>query len=132
MTLRALLAASFTITVWASLALLTDRVSHLPGHRQELLAAGSERVAGREPVKQPDPELLLERPDTPEHGRVIDAERPGGGSKGIRLGNRQNKAEVFPVDTVMAVHDCANLKQVVHRMGEFALPPPRIVNRFSQ
>lgn len=42
MTLRALLAASFTITVWASLALLTDRVSHLP----PVLASGIALMVG--------------------------------------------------------------------------------------
>ena len=42
MTLSALLAASVTITVWASLALLTDRVSHLP----PVLASGIALMVG--------------------------------------------------------------------------------------
>jgi drug/metabolite transporter (DMT)-like permease len=42
MNLRALLAAGFTIAIWASLALLTDRVSHLP----PVLASGIALMVG--------------------------------------------------------------------------------------
>jgi hypothetical protein len=42
--------------------------------RDELLAAGRQRISGRETLKQSQPETLFERTDAPQNSRVIDTE----------------------------------------------------------
>jgi hypothetical protein len=80
-----------------------DLVLDPRGAGQHVLAGDGQRIPARRPVEQTHPEPGLERVEAAEHGRVIDAERPGGALQAAVPGDREEAAQIVPVATLL--HD---------------------------
>jgi hypothetical protein len=69
----------------------------VPGGGDKLFAAGGEHIARGQALEQPQPKLLLERVDAPQHGRMIDAQAARGPRQRAMVRNGENVAKVIPL-----------------------------------